>query len=139
LLARGVRSLMLVPLLTRENNLGFAVLESLAGRPPLADDEINLCMTIAAQVAIAVQNAGLFDQNSRRARRERLINEITERIRRAVDVPGVLAATANELGAALGARRAHVEISLPPAPAPASGGNGSAARPRGGNGREAAS
>jgi GAF domain-containing protein len=123
---------MLVPLAARDNVLGFVSLESVRGRPALDESEVNLCLTIAAQVAIAVQNAGLFDQNSRRARRERLINEITERTRRAVDVPGVLAATASELGAALGARRARIEIKLPapeaqPAhPANGSGANGSA-------------
>jgi hypothetical protein len=40
-----------------------------------------------------------------------------------VDVPGVLATTAAELGAALGARRARIEIQLPAPEAQAATGN----------------
>jgi GAF domain-containing protein len=129
---------LLAPLVARDNVLGFAALEALGPRRRPAKSELDLCTTVAAQVAIAVLNAGLFDQNSRQARRERLINQITDRIRRAVDVSGVLATTATELGETLGAGRARVEINLQ-APAALAGarGNGNGAGLGAGNGQEA--
>ncbi len=149
LLRSGVQAVTFVPLVVGERGpesgasksppqetaplaLGFAVLETVGHQRRLDESEIDLCRTIAAQLAIAVQNARLFEQHSRRARRERLINEITDKIRRSADVRSVLATTAAELAKALGASRARVEVGLglPGAPART---NGSA-----GNGREKA-
>jgi hypothetical protein len=54
----------------------------------------------------------LIAQVRRQVERQRLLYDVTGKIRRAVDVSAVLQTSANEIGKALGARRAHIEISV---------------------------
>jgi hypothetical protein len=62
---------------------------------------------------VALQNAQLFDQTARQARRERLVAEITNKIRAADDMDGMLRTAVTELRQALGVRRAAVRLELP--------------------------
>jgi GAF domain-containing protein len=74
-----------------------------------AQDERLLSM-LATQVAVVVRNARLLDATRRQARQDRLVNEITDRIRRQVDVEAILKTTTTELSRALGAHRATMRI-----------------------------
>ena len=78
------------------------------------ENDMRLLTTLAAQVAIAVHNTQLIETVQRRAERDRQLYEITDKIRRAVDIQGVLETTARELSIALDARRTRVEISPEP-------------------------
>lgn len=77
----------------------------------LTEDDSQLLELVAAQVAIALRNAHLYSQVQRQADRETMINEISQKIQRAVDMDGVLQVTAQELGQSLGVRRATVQLS----------------------------
>ncbi|MCA9960156.1 MAG: GAF domain-containing protein [Anaerolineales bacterium] len=79
----------------------------------LSDEDVRLLQAIASQVAIAVRNARLYEQAQQQAEQQTTINEISQRIRKAIDVESVLQIAAHELGLALGARRASVELSRP--------------------------
>ncbi|MCB8965671.1 MAG: GAF domain-containing protein [Ardenticatenaceae bacterium] len=79
----------------------------------LSDEDVRLLQAIASQVAIAVRNARLYEQAQQQAEQQTTINEISQRIRKATDVESVLQIAAHELGLALGARRASVELSRP--------------------------
>jgi GAF domain-containing protein len=126
---------------------------------PFTDEDQNTAQLFAAQAAAAISNFHLLAETQaelgrrqqaeqeimRRnealaalTRRERMINEITSKIRRSADVQTVLATTASELGKALGAARANIEISLEAMPAHANGAFGGR-RHEPGNGRELAS
>ena len=59
-------------------------------------------MTIASQVAIAMENARLFKDAQARARREKILREITARIRATNDPEMIAKAAVRELGQALG-------------------------------------
>ncbi len=74
------------------------------------EEDVALMSTIAGQVATSLENLRLLDQAQRNARRERLIHEITSKVRRSADIPSILETAAREVGRALNASRASVRL-----------------------------
>ncbi len=66
-------------------------------------DEVALLQTIVDQLNVAVESARLYEESQRRAMRERLVSEVSGRLRASRDVETILQATIRELGQALGA------------------------------------
>ena len=66
-------------------------------------DQIDLAQAVAERVALSVENARLFDETSRRAERERLVTEITSKIRGTNDPEAMIQTALDELRSALGA------------------------------------
>ncbi|MFW6182259.1 MAG: HAMP domain-containing protein [Chloroflexota bacterium] len=105
----------------------------------LDDNDANLLQVIAAQVAVALQNARLLEEAEARAERAAQVNAINQRIQNATSVESVLQIAAQELGRALGVPRAHVELRAPgsersqrdsaPGGPPATTGNGTNGSP----------
>jgi GAF domain-containing protein len=89
----------------------------------IGERDQRLLQTAAAQVAIAIQRARLFEQTQRDAEREHVINRVTSRIRNARSVDEVLSIAVQELRLATQASRSVVEI-LPAAGQPVHTGNG---------------
>ncbi|MGH2536083.1 MAG: GAF domain-containing protein [Candidatus Promineifilaceae bacterium] len=79
-------------------------------RGGLSQADAELLQSIANQVAIALQNARLYEGAQRTADREALVNVINAKLQRATTVEGVLQTAAQELGHALRARRASVQL-----------------------------
>lgn len=79
----------------------------------LNQSDVTLLQMIAAQVAVALQNARLLEQAKSRAERATLLNTISQRIQDASSVEDVLQIAARELGRALPVQRTQVEISAP--------------------------
>lgn len=77
-------------------------------------EEIGAAETVAERLALAVENARLLEEAQRRAARERLIAEISTRLRASLDPDIVLKTTVQELGRALRASWAAVEVTGPP-------------------------
>ena len=65
-------------------------------------DTVQLVSSVANQVAIAIQNARLFEQTQRAARREQTLREITSRVRSSTDPDAIARTAIRELGLALG-------------------------------------
>lgn len=86
-----------------------------------SEDEQALAESLAEQLALAIENARLFEQTQYRARREQLMREITDRIRGKTDLDAILRTTVMELGKALGTSHAAIrlgteaELGSPPA------------------------
>ena len=76
----------------------------------LTQDDVTLLQSIAGQVAIALQNARLYQHAQSQAQRSLLINEINQKIQRSVTVEQILQVTAEELGKAMDARRTTVQL-----------------------------
>ena len=74
------------------------------------EDDAALLSTIASQIAAGIQNAQLLDQVQRNARRERLIHEVTSKVRRSPDMKTIMETTTRELGRALNAVRTTLEL-----------------------------
>ncbi len=113
LVGQPARSWLGVPLLFGGEVIGVIIVQDLDHENRFTEDDQHLLSTLAAQVAVVVRNAWLLETTLSRAQQERLLNEITAKIRRSIDIHDILKTTADELGAALGARSAHIEITRP--------------------------
>jgi PAS domain S-box-containing protein len=82
---------------------------------PLSSDELELLQEIVAQGALALESARLYENASSLAARERMINEITARIRGSTTMEGILNAAVREIGQATGASFAAIDLELPEA------------------------
>ena len=78
----------------------------------LKQEDAELLQSIAHQVAVALQNARSYTQAQRLAERETQVNLIGQRIQSATTVEAVLQVASRELGQALGAKRASVQLSV---------------------------
>jgi PAS domain S-box-containing protein len=131
------RAEAVLPLLSGERVIGALDVQSTMPYS-FSDEDIAILNTIADQLAVAVQNARLFDQTARQARRERLVGEITRKIRAANDIDGMLRVVVSELRQALGVSHGAVRLTAPPAAAgdtgPLKARDGNAATPPPSNG-----
>ena len=104
-----------VPIISRGRVLGVLDIQHnlLNGIKP---EEVALLQSISDQIAIALENARLFDQIQRRANYEALLNRVTQKIQVASSIDQVLQITAQELGKALQADIASVQLGNPKTP-----------------------
>jgi hypothetical protein len=71
-------------------------------------DQLDLIKAVADRVALSAENARLFEETSRRAERERMVSDITGKIR-SVNDPDLMIQTAiEELRNALGTSRVEI-------------------------------
>jgi GAF domain-containing protein len=101
---------LVVPISLRGEVIGALGLHETEGGRQWAEDEIALVEAVADQMALALENARLLEETQQRARRDRLIADITARVRSSRDPETILRTAVRELGAALGTDRARVQI-----------------------------
>ncbi len=106
----GAKSWVGVPLLLGDEILGVLTVEDQLHENRYTEDDAALLTTIASQIAAGIQNTQLLDQVQRTARRERLIHEITSKVRRSPDMKSVLDTTTRELARALNAVRSTASL-----------------------------
>jgi hypothetical protein len=87
---------------------------------PWTKEERAIVEAVAQRLALAAENLRLFENVQRRAAREQLTRELTDKMRRAPDMDTLLQTTICEMAAALSAPNAFVQLSVPPG----SAGNG---------------
>jgi GAF domain-containing protein len=105
-----------VPINLRGETIGELVVQG-AAETELTQDQIDLIHAVADRVALSVENARLFDETSRRAARERLVTEITSKIRSGNDPQVMMATALEELKSVLGASSVQIipqMVSEPP-------------------------
>lgn len=96
-----------IPIELRGEVIGSLLVQSPSG-DAWNDDERDLIKAVAERVALAAENARLFDETTQRAERERLVSEITGKIRSHNDPKTMIEIAVNELRNALGVT--HVEV-----------------------------
>jgi GAF domain-containing protein/HAMP domain-containing protein len=100
-------SQVVVPIELRGETIGMLAVQT-PSLEALNQDQIDLIKAVAERVALSAENARLFDETSRRAERERMVSEISGKIR-SVNDPDLMIKTAmEELRQALGASRVEV-------------------------------
>jgi GAF domain-containing protein len=100
-----------VPLIVGDRVLGvFDVQADKVDR--FTPEDVNIQITLASQIAVALQNARTFAQTQRQAEREATLNVISRKIQSATTVEAVLQIAARELGHALGAPMTIAQLSL---------------------------
>jgi GAF domain-containing protein len=75
-------------------------------------DEIVLIETLAEQLGVALESARLYQDTQRRAARERLVNEVTARIRSSMTLEAVLNSAVREIGHLVEANYAAIDLEL---------------------------
>jgi GAF domain-containing protein len=81
-------------------------------------EEIALLETLTEQLGTALESARLYQDTQRRATRERLIGEVTARMRETLDVEAVLKTAVGEMRQALGLEKVLVRLAPRPESAP---------------------
>jgi GAF domain-containing protein/HAMP domain-containing protein len=105
------QSELAVPLAIGDEILG--VLDVQSDRlDAFSDEDVSIQVTLAAQIATALQNARSFARAQRQADREAMLNAISQKIQSATSVEAVLQIAARELGHALGAPRTIAQLSM---------------------------
>ena len=75
-------------------------------------EQKNLIESIAAQAALALENARLVEESQSIAIRERLANEVTSKVWASTTIDSILQTTVRELGRALEAAEVDIEVSM---------------------------
>jgi GAF domain-containing protein/HAMP domain-containing protein len=101
-----------VPLRMRGEITGH-VNVALAGRSPTPEEEA-IVQAVVDQASLALENARLYQETQHRATHERLVSEITDKMRRAADMDTLMQTTIREMAAALDAPNAFVQLSALP-------------------------
>jgi GAF domain-containing protein len=77
-------------------------------------DDVAVVQAVAEQVALTLENMRLFEETRRRARREEIIREITNKMRDSTDLDVILQTTVQELAKVLGTSRTFVQLGTAP-------------------------
>jgi len=108
-ISSNTRSELAIPLVYRNELLGVLNVESELVDAYTENDE-EMLGTLGGSLAAIIANARLLEQNRVQAERDRLIYEVTSKIRRSTDIQSIMVATANELTRLTGARYAKIQI-----------------------------
>lgn len=103
---------LVVPIKFREQPIGALGLKADVTREWSGED-IALAEAIAEQLALAAENLRLLDETQRRAARERLTREITDKMRRATSVEDLIETAAREVASAFGSSDTFVQLGPP--------------------------
>jgi hypothetical protein len=103
------RSELALPLIVGETVLGALDVQSTQSGA-FSEADVAVLQTMADQIAIALQNARLYERTARQARRERLVVDITSKIRASNDMDTMVRTAVDELRRALGTSRAAVRL-----------------------------
>jgi GAF domain-containing protein/HAMP domain-containing protein len=71
-------------------------------------DEVNIAQAVSERLGLALDNARLFEETTRRAEREHLVSEITTKIRSTTDPQEMVKTAVEELKRALGVNRIEI-------------------------------
>jgi GAF domain-containing protein/HAMP domain-containing protein len=96
-----------VPIELRGEVIGNLVVQSPGGNR-WNEDEQDIIRAVAERVALSAENARLFEETTQRAERERLVSEITGKIRSHNDPQAMIETALQELRNALGASRVDI-------------------------------
>jgi GAF domain-containing protein len=98
---------VVIPIQLRGETIGTLVVQA-PSTEKLNQDQIDLIKAVAERVALSVENARLFEETTRRAERERLVSDITGKIRSVNDPQTMIETAMEELRKALGASRVEI-------------------------------
>jgi GAF domain-containing protein len=109
-----IQSYLGVPMIVGDDVVGVIALQNDVGQRIFTPADQSVLLTLATTVGVAVQNARQFEMTQRRAQRERLLNEITQKIQGTHTREGALQMAVKELGQALKAQYISVDLAAEP-------------------------
>jgi GAF domain-containing protein/HAMP domain-containing protein len=108
-MSSNTRSELAIPLIYRNEILGVLNVESEQLDAYTENDE-EMLGTLGGSLAAIIANARLLEQIRLQAERERVIYEVTSKIRRSTDIQSILMTTASEITRITGARYAKIQV-----------------------------
>lgn len=99
-----------VPMLMGDRTLGVISVQSDQTPGLYNNHHQELLSAIASQAGVAINNARLFDQEQSRAKQERLVRTITEKVRRGSDSQSIMRIALEELSQVLEADLATIQL-----------------------------
>lgn len=105
----NTRSELAIPMIYRSELLGVLNVESEQINAYTESDE-ELLGTLGGSLAAIIANARLLEQIRAQADRERILFEITDKIRRTTDLQTILTTTVSELTRVTGASKVHIKV-----------------------------
>jgi GAF domain-containing protein len=109
----NTKSELAIPMIYRSELLGVLNVESEQLNAYTESDE-ELLGTLGGSLAAIIANARLLEQIRAQADRERILFEITDKIRRTTDLQTILTTTVSELTRATGASKVHIKVGTTP-------------------------
>ncbi|MBN1922686.1 MAG: Cache 3/Cache 2 fusion domain-containing protein [Anaerolineae bacterium] len=109
---------VVLPLRIREQVIGLVRLQK-PKRPQApesegwSDEELTLISSVVEQMSVALESARLYQESQNRAQQERLVGEVTSRIRETLDIERMVRIAADELRTRLGLERLVVRLGVP--------------------------
>ncbi len=111
--AAGAKSAAFVPLTVDERVTGVLVLATTSQRRAFSPEELRLMQAVAGEAAIALDRARSAAALDEALARERLVAEISRRVRSVHDLDTVTRVAVTETGRALGASRCFLRLGEP--------------------------
>jgi GAF domain-containing protein len=106
------RTRLAAPIILREAIIGVIGYDSNNIDHEWQDDEKALLETVASRVSLALENTRLVAEAEQRAERERVIGQITTRMRETLDIETILKTAVKEMRQSLELREAEVRMQL---------------------------
>jgi PAS domain S-box-containing protein len=107
-------SVLVVPVVLRGQSLGAVGFKIEGEGRSWGADDIALVEGVSEQFALAAENIRLLDETQRRAARERLTRDITDKMRRAASIDDIVQTAVDELFGALRTSRTFVRLGVTP-------------------------
>lgn len=111
--SKGISPALAVPVKLRDQVIGIINVESSSGNRKWTEEEIAMVQAISDRAALALENARLFENATRRAEQEETIAHVTTQIGSSSDFNRILQTTIQELGQALGVSRTFIQLATP--------------------------
>jgi GAF domain-containing protein len=108
--AKGSPATLAVPVKLRDQVIGIIHIETEESTRDWSEAEIQLVQSISERAALALENARLFEDATRRAEQEEAISRVTTQIGASTDFERIMQTTIQELGVVLGASRSFIQI-----------------------------
>ncbi|MBN2391398.1 MAG: GAF domain-containing protein, partial [Anaerolineae bacterium] len=97
----GTGAALVAPITQRGATIGALGVHLEDTQRELTEDELALVQAVAERVGLAAETLRLLDETQRSAAQERLVGEVTSRIRETLDLNAVLKTAVREMGLAL--------------------------------------
>jgi GAF domain-containing protein/HAMP domain-containing protein len=101
---------LVAPIRVRGQEIGSIILRRDPQVEPWSSEEVTLVEEVTTQIGLALENARLLEDTQRRAARERLVADITAKVRASADVETIMRTAVQELGRAMNADRTRVQL-----------------------------
>lgn len=112
LAGQGLAALANIPLRTGQQLAGFVSLYRVTPGP-FPSGSIQLYEALADQATLALERARLLEETQRRANRDRMVSQVTARMRESLDIETILHTATDEMRQALGLSRLVIHV-VPP-------------------------